>query len=166
MKPLKIAFLFFIIPPAQVLLKHLLGVEAVYYDLYLILAIHLSIVSGIVATMYLASLAGVIKDLLTAPVVGLSGFSFPLIAIISNFVFAKFSVKKFYSQFAIVFVLTILNTQIINLLTLIFAIENLYPSFLETLYMGLANGLLFIFIYNIKKLIPSKAAKKKSRYAL
>jgi len=166
MKFYKIIFLFIIIPPAQVLLKHILGNEAVYYDLYMILIIYLSIIMNMVVSMYLASLAGVIKDLLSAPVVGLNGFSFPLLALASNFIFSKFSVKKIYSQFAIVFFLTIINNLIVSLIALIFGINIIHPAFPEHLYMGLANGLLFILIYNLKKLIPDKSVKKKNRYAV
>jgi rod shape-determining protein MreD len=166
MKFYKIIFLFIIIPPAQVLLKHILGNEAVYYDLYMILIIYLSIILNMVVSMYLASLAGVIKDLLSAPVVGLNGFSFPLLALASNFIFGKFPVKKIYSQFAIIFFLTIINNLIVGLIALIFGIKITHPAFLEHFYMGLANGLLFILIYNLKKLIPDKSVKKKSRYAV
>jgi rod shape-determining protein MreD len=166
MKFHKIIFLFIIIPPLQVLLKHLLGNEAVYYDLYIILIIYLSTILNMVASMYLASLAGVIKDLLSAPIIGLNGFSFPLIALASNFIFGKFPIKKIYSQFAIIFILTILNNLIVGLIALIFGIKIMNPAFLEHLYMGLANGILFVLIYNFKKLIPDKSVKKKSGYAV
>jgi rod shape-determining protein MreD len=166
MKPYKIAFLFILIPPAQTLLKHLIGAEAAYYDFFMVLIIYLSIMLNMVASIYLASLAGIIKDMLSAPVIGLNGFSFPLIALTSNFIFSKFPIRKFYSQFMIVFVLTIINNQIISLITLIFGIKILNPSFFNNLYMGLANGILFIFIYNVKKLIPGKQIKKSSKYAL
>jgi rod shape-determining protein MreD len=166
MKFYKIIFIFIIIPPSQVLLKHFLGNEAAYYDLYMILIIYLSVILNMVLSMYLASLAGVIKDLLSAPVVGLNGFSFPLIALVSNFIFSKFPVRKIYSQFAIIFFLTIINNLIVGLIALIFGINIINPAFPEHLYMGLANGLLFILIYNFKKLIPDKSVKKKSRYAV
>lgn len=148
------------------LLKHILGNEAVYYDLFLILMVYLSSVMGVVASMYLASLAGLIKDLLSSPIVGLNGFSFPLIAIVVNFIFSKFAVKKIYFQFAIIFSITIISNLIVSLIALILGIDINHPSFLEHLYMGLANGILFILLSNIKKLIPRKTGVKKTRYAV
>lgn len=156
MKLTQILFLIFIILPINVVCEFIIGPEWIYFDLFIILVIFFSNKIEQIPLIYISFSIGLIKDLLSGPFVGLNGFSFPLIALCAQFIFSKLHLKKVYFNFLMVFALVLLNTIIVNLLIFVLGIEAISQSFMEYLYISLANGILGVLVFNFRTIIPRR----------
>jgi rod shape-determining protein MreD len=165
MKIGKIIALFIIVLPIHVFLSHFTGLGYAYFDLLLILTLYFSMQIELIPLIYLSFAIGLIKDLLSGPIIGLSGFSFPVVALISALAFSRLQIKRFYTQFFLIFILSIINLLTDSFISLIFGIRIINLHFLEYLYMGLGNGIIFTIILNIRKIIPRRFARRGRKYA-
>jgi|GEM_PF-3877566 len=165
MKIGRIIIIFLMVLPLQVLLTHLTGFEYAHFDLMLIFTLYLSTKLEMIPLIYTSFVIGLVKDMLSGAVVGLSGFSFPIVALLSALAFGRLQIKRFYSQFLLIFILSIINLLLNSFVALIFGIRIINLRFMEYIYTGLGNGILFTIILNLKKIIPRKLRRKGSRYA-
>ncbi len=142
----KYIFAFFLLLPLQVLLVNTLGREYYYFDLFLIYSLFLAYHLDAIPLIYATAGVGIMKDLISGNVIGVSGMVFPIIAIIFWLGANRLNLVRIRTSFASVFFLSIGANLLISLLNLIFSINNIYFNFLEYIYSGLGNGIIFALL--------------------
>jgi len=165
LKPLKIIFLVLMILPLDLLLSRFVGAEYRYFDLFILLILYFSCHFPAVQLIYISSSIGIMKDILSGGAVGINGFTFPIVALISYFIISRIQINKWYSYYSLAFFMTLLNTTLLSILVWIFGINILHLSILELFYHGLGNGLIFTVVMKIPDIFSRKHKLTRSKHA-
>ncbi|MBN2135868.1 MAG: rod shape-determining protein MreD [Acidobacteria bacterium] len=164
MKISRILILLLLTIPAQVLLLKVLGQQFYWFDLLLLLTLYIAFYIQGIPLIYIALALGIIKDALSGGLIGLNGFSFPILALVCMILYTRLKISKFYAQFMLIFSLSFLNAMIITFISWVFGIDIIYPSILEYIYTGLGNGILFVILMNLPKIFIRQNKLTPGRY--
>ena len=131
-------------------------------DFVLIVVVYVALTSGPVTGLLAGTVAGILQDALSSPVIGIGGLAKTIVGFLTGIIGTQFNVAQPLPRFVVFFSATVLHAAVFMGLYVLLDLRHFGTPYAAVAGQGLGNAVVGVVAFQLVELLPGAVERRRA----